>query len=139
MSCTCSFPKLISKDERWITWRTFPIFTGTLRIHIMRSLTQIFWCENNELYTWDENDCIFATENLKLTAHVRWQENSEILQLKIICMHNLCHDGHRVEWLTFNQDCVKISFAFVFIVTFVTRDFYGKEKIVKHTQIYSLI
>ena len=92
-----------------------------------------------ELYTGDENYCIFTTENLKLTAHVRWQGNSEILQLKFICVHNSCNNDHRMELLTFNRDRVKISLAFVFIVTFVTRDFYGKEKIVKHTQIYSWI
>ena len=44
-----------------------------------------------------------------------------------------------MQLMTFNRDCVKISLAFVFIVAFVTRDFYGKEKIVKHTQIYSWI
>ena len=95
-----------------------------------------FW---TELYTWDENYCIFATENLKLTAHVQWQENSEILQLKFMCVHNSRNNCHRMELLMFNRDRVKISLAFVFIVAFVTRDFYGKEKIVKHTQIYSWI
>ena len=44
-----------------------------------------------------------------------------------------------MELMTFNWDRVKISLAFVFIVTFVTHDFYGKEKIVKHTQIYTWI
>ena len=63
----------------------------------------------------------------------------EILQLKFICAHNSCNNDHRVELLTFNRDRVKISLVFVFIVTFVTCDFYGKEKIVKHTQIYSWI
>ena len=92
-----------------------------------------------ELYTGDENYCIFTTENLKLTAHVRWQGNSEILQLKFICAHNSCNNNHHMELLMFNQDRVKISIVFVFIVAFVTRDFYGKEKIIKHTQIYSWI
>ena len=72
-------------------------------------------------------------------VHVRWQENSEILQLKIICAHNSHNNGHHMELMMFNRDCVKISLAFVFIVAFVTHDFYRKEKIVKHTQIYSWI
>ena len=62
----------------------------------------------DELYTGDENYCIFITENLKLTAHVRWQGNSEILQLKFICAHNSCNNDHRMELLTFNRDRVKI-------------------------------
>ena len=89
----------------------------------------------NELYMGDENYCIFTTKNPKLTVHVWWQGNSKILQLKFICVHNLCNNDHHVELLTFNQDRVKISLAFVFIVAFVTCNFYGKEKIVKHTQI----
>ena len=43
-------------------------------------------------------------------------------------MHNSRNNSHRLEWLTFKRDRVKISLAFVFIVAFVTRDFYGKEK-----------
>ena len=71
--------------------------------------------------------------------HVWWEENSEILQLKIICAHNLHKNSHCMESLTFNWDRVEISLAFVFIVAFVTRDFYRKEKIVKHRQIYTFI
>ena len=99
------------------------------------------WCVHGdmELYTWDENYGIFAVKNLKLTVHVRWQENCEILQLKIISAHNSHSNSHAVELMTFNWNRVKISLAFVFIIAFVTHDFYGKEKIVKHTQIYSWI
>ena len=50
-----------------------------------------------ELYTRNENYCIFATENLKLTAHVQWQENREILQLKTICVHNSHNNSHTME------------------------------------------
>ena len=53
--------------------------------------------KSEELCTGDENYCIFATENLKLTAHVRWEENREILQLKTICAHNSLTNGHAVE------------------------------------------
>ena len=116
----------------------FEIFLSNLSLAICGSflaystMTVLLYC-SLELYTGDEIDCRFATE--KLTGHVQWQEIGEIVQLKIICAHNSHNNGHAVDVMTFNWDRLKISLAFVFIVAFYTRHFYGKEKIVKHTDL----
>ena len=53
-------------------------------------------------------------------------------------MRKICvMTAHAVELLTFNQDGVEISLAFICNGTFPGCDFYAEEKMVKHTQIYS--
>ena len=126
-SCHCRHTQC--KHHHPVLW--YPLFLLSLQLFPLSLPSWMSIEPIRELYTRDENYCIFATKNLKLTVHVRWQENCKILQLKIIYAHNSCNNGHGVQLMMFNWDHVKISLAFVFIVAFVTRDFYRKEKIAK--------